>query len=1511
MQQSATPLPASICRTPGPDTCRSRRRDIPWALRLLPCRSASPGLSPAKVLFNRARSSRKRRSCSFKLRSAFNRWSAQCRVSAQRSTDVAPSPCQHDQITSTISTGQSAISSPDPRSLLLAPLASPAAAIATSLDESELASSVTFETTAADNNARQGKGGGEAEDADASSVASDDEVSTVFKDMFGSDSDDIQPVGDAAEVEEQDAGEQLSGQDAAAAASVEDGGSDVSREEEEEEVELSAPMASSNWPEALRWMLRNLPCFLDLHSRFRPHTTASRLFGATATLWQTCLVSLLDFIDKHDPSSSAYQTLVLLFEHLPALLLPVPGNVNGKAKDCIIRKQCKLFLRGEWSKLFKRYAPPEIKAGKVVNQSKSQVAHPQQGPLAPVSLTTASERRKQLATRQFAEGDLHRAVRTLLSSGIYKAASFEALVVEAQAKFPSGEAPVFHSSSADELTSAALGELEWDWLDILDTTGLINAVKRYSTFAGADDQGWKIKQHLSPLVSHPIGVRLYCKHILQGVLLGRMPDLLMPVLSANRRGGRFIPLSKGEKPGLRPIVIGSAHRRLATKLTLASIRPLLDQHFLSSHPRAVQFGLDRDGCLKFSQAASALLPLNATGDEESLTNPTVLVSLDAKNAFNCLSRQALFDSLEGKASRAYFEGAISQGGQLVSCPSLRLFSSYLASYYGDAAKLRLLSSKDKATTIDCSSGVFQGDVPSSVLYCHALHPLLIHVADSFPSVHVLAYADNVVIIGPLEEAVAATSMMKKYMGSDLKLEVQPRESQVFLPSWHGHPSLSGMKKRLQRRLKQQLLHFEITTEGVLLGGLPVGNERYHLKQMRLKVTALNAELPQLAVVDHGFMFKTIVRASHLQKLRFFLQGSSPFLPQVQAQIQRFDLGVHLALEKYHCWPSLNPAWSSQHSELLQFARYKRELPHSRGGDEFTPSEGLHPAVYYSSISRFLAWFSDQPMSRARPSPNSLDAHCPQSLRAQKHPLAVRFVEVHDYIHNAGAVLYRRVVAALPSAAQQQPADGGGGQPQADLAADDGDGRSAASPVQIPCLLALVNSSHQHFIAPPAQRELTPLVMRIFPRHLEARAALTDQQRDVLSLHSRKRYPLKSKDRALQSTVFASFPENKVISHAPMRVSSFYPLKAFPKRLAMMLDCYLHGMPFQGCPTTCDGCKRDLGDSTVTCHHLQTCKRRAAKLSLAHDNLTRVMKSFLNEAGFSCTIDTVGDPKSRRQIPTHLHGKKSKGDIHIPGIRDLVGASFDSLMADVTLVHPYVGSSANLTTWGEVHLDALDVAAASKIRNHRGPYAMHDPPRAFLPLAISTDGGVHEDALRFLWYLADVIGQRSLADEPIGHGTSPEDGPAGDVLARKRASTFQRLCMQLSLEALLSGARRMTPLGSQAFVVEEAAEDISAPVSPRGQDSSSSGAASPVALQARPGRSTQAAGRHRAAGSRRGPSIISGLLRASQGAAGGGKVAAISPPAACAGGSAGGVLDESEDSSSAKSDMSGFGRAWSP
>eukprot|EP00960_Hanusia_phi_P020181 596216-Hanusia_phi.AAC.1 len=68
----------------------------------------------------------------------------------------------------------------------------------------------------------------------------------------------------------------------------------------------------------------------------------------------------------------------------------------------------------------------------------------------------------------------------------------------------------------------------------------------------------------------------------------------------------------------------------------------------------------------------------------------------------------------------------------------------------------------------------------------------------------------------------------------------------------------------------------------------------------------------------------------------------------------------------------------------------------------------------------------------------------------------------------------------------------------------------------------------------------------------------------------------------------------------------------------------------------------------------------------------------------------------------------------------------------------IGSSANLTLWGEVNLDVPKARAQTKVRrrhHHRRAYAPRAARFSPWPSQPTVTGGLHEDLLRFLWYPA--------------------------------------------------------------------------------------------------------------------------------------------------------------------------------
>ena len=85
-----------------------------------------------------------------------------------------------------------------------------------------------------------------------------------------------------------------------------------------------------------------------------------------------------------------------------------------------------------------------------------------------------------------------------------------------------------------------------------------------------------------------------------------MTRIIVPILNGDpiRRGdpflmgGSLIALWKKEG-GVRPILIGDADRRLATKVLMASLQRTMAKHLLKAHPRVAQFSVHvEDGTTK-------------------------------------------------------------------------------------------------------------------------------------------------------------------------------------------------------------------------------------------------------------------------------------------------------------------------------------------------------------------------------------------------------------------------------------------------------------------------------------------------------------------------------------------------------------------------------------------------------------------------------------------------------------------------------------------------------------------------------------------------------------------------------------------------------------------------------------------------------------------------------------------------------------------------------------------------
>ncbi|CAI7867122.1 unnamed protein product, partial [Closterium sp. NIES-54] len=292
------------------------------------------------------------------------------------------------------------------------------------------------------------------------------------------------------------------------------------------------------------------------------------------------------------------------------------------------------------------------------------------------------------------------------------------------------------------------------------------------------------------------------------------------------------------------------------------------------------------------------------------SHPSSLVlQLDIENAFNSVERIAFFNAL-------------------TNTPLAPLIP-FTRSFYATPSQL-LIDPRLSTTALTSARGVRQGDPLGPLLFAASIQQHLRRVATEHPEVRVLAYADDITLIGPATATLDALKVLTPLLAQD-GLTCNLRKSSA----WSSSP-IEG------NELPEGL---PLTHEGVRVLGSPVGSQRFCADLVRSTLTDAAAPLGSLASIHPQHTLLLLSRC--ISRRIGYLLRTTP--------------ADALPLSEWHTWCAelLNTALTSasiqppRHDTEFNFLLRQATLPVALGGLGLTdPTTEAAPA-YLASTTEAL------------------------------------------------------------------------------------------------------------------------------------------------------------------------------------------------------------------------------------------------------------------------------------------------------------------------------------------------------------------------------------------------------------------------------------------------------------------------------------------------------------------------------------------------------------------------------
>jgi hypothetical protein len=283
---------------------------------------------------------------------------------------------------------------------------------------------------------------------------------------------------------------------------------------------------------------------------------------------------------------------------------------------------------------------------------------------------------------------------------------------------------------------------------------------------------------------------------------------------------RSVGISKKDD-SIRPIGITSVFRRIWAKLIIREHGKVFEKILSHRHKQTCQLAVGvKGGAMKAGIFANVLRDANPEH---------VHVQLDVKNAFNTVDRTRMIkallslptDTKEGKAARS-------------------ALASFVDAVYARGETPLTFYTDDGPQKLECSTGVTQGCGMGTLLFALTFQDIICTILEEdehksrreFERVFVTAYADDGVVSGPPDQALAFAKALGTRCDDEAALEI--KEHLVFVQGDANFQEIS--------LIGSELKGFKIEKEGIVFAGNPIGSFEFVNNEVATRVRKNEARL---------------------------------------------------------------------------------------------------------------------------------------------------------------------------------------------------------------------------------------------------------------------------------------------------------------------------------------------------------------------------------------------------------------------------------------------------------------------------------------------------------------------------------------------------------------------------------------------------------------------------------------------------------------------------------------------